>query len=99
MRPLPVSKTDNPLIDRAGWASTIDELPTQLPTHECTFSTQKVSGPYWQVIEGIGRGEWIRTTDLLVPNHVTLAISMITERANIFARNFILGNGSTLVGG
>jgi hypothetical protein len=21
-----------------------------------------------QVIEGIGRGEWIRTTDLLVPN-------------------------------
>jgi len=33
-----------------------------------------------QVIEGIGRGEWIRTTGLLVPNQTTPAISLITER-------------------
>jgi hypothetical protein len=33
-----------------------------------------------QVIEGIGRGEWIRTTDLLVPNQEWPAISPSTHQ-------------------
>jgi len=39
--------------------------------------------PRFQVIdfkEEFGRGEWIRTTGLLVPNQAPLAISLITER-------------------
>jgi len=30
------------------------------------------------MIEKVGRGEWIRTTDLLVPNQTTPAITLIT---------------------
>jgi hypothetical protein len=33
-----------------------------------------------QVIERIGRGEWIRTTDLLVPKLAAFAISMSTKQ-------------------
>ena len=36
--------------------------------------------PVEPVIEGIGRGEWIRTTDLLVPNQGYPAISLNTGR-------------------
>ena len=32
-----------------------------------------------QVIEKLGRGEWIRTTDLLVPNRTAQSNSLITE--------------------
>jgi hypothetical protein len=32
------------------------------------------------VFEKFGRGEWIRTTGLLVPNQRTIAISLITEQ-------------------
>ena len=45
-----------------------------------------------------GRGEWIRTTDLLVPNQTAPAISLITDQM-FFARNLILSTKSTFVGG
>jgi hypothetical protein len=45
-----------------------------------------------------GRGEWIRTTDLLVPKLAAFAISMSTKQI-FFAKNFILSTKSTLVGG
>ncbi len=45
-----------------------------------------------RVIEGNGRGEWIRTTDLLVPNLAAFAISLSTG-PNILVRNISLKCG------
>ena len=45
------------------------------------FGVQPAFVSIWlEVFEKFGRGEWIRTTDLLVPNQATLVISMITEQ-------------------
>ena len=50
------------------WLVTRKISPPKLPTHFRSHGTHFFPGAWQEVIDLIGRGEWIRTTDLLVPN-------------------------------
>ena len=70
-------------------AELLESYPGQFNDHgkttKATISTKTSTRgtlavrKFAEVIEKVGRGEWIRTTDLLVPNQTALSISLITD--------------------